>query len=91
MCGIAGFLDTRRGSSAEELSRAAQRMSDTLILRGPDDDGIWVDADVGIALGHRRLAILDLSREGRQPMPSHCGRYIIAYNGEVYNFRALRK
>lgn len=69
----------------------AQRMSDTLILRGPDDDGIWVDADVGIALGHRRLAILDLSREGRQPMQSHCGRYVIVYNGEVYNFRDLRK
>jgi asparagine synthase (glutamine-hydrolysing) len=61
-------------------------MSDRLNHRGPDYAGIWVDAQAGIALGHRRLSVLDLSPEGHQPMESACGRYVIAYNGEIYNF-----
>jgi len=61
-----------------------------LLHRGPDDRGTWVDAETGIALGHRRLAILDLSPHGHQPMLSHGGRYIIVFNGEIYNYRALR-
>lgn len=59
-------------------------------LRGPDDGGAWVDAEAGIALGHRRLAIIDLSLEGRQPMHSSCGRYVIIFNGEIYNYLTIR-
>lgn len=66
-------------------------MADTLISRGPDDSGLWVDENISIALGHRRLSIIDLSAQGCQPMISERGRYVIAYNGEVYNFRNLRK
>lgn len=66
-------------------------MTDSLIHRGPDDSGVWVDVDSGVGLGHRRLSILDLSPLGRQPMHSHCGRFVLAYNGEVYNHLELRK
>jgi asparagine synthase (glutamine-hydrolysing) len=66
-------------------------MADTLFHRGPDDAGTWIDKNAGIALGHRRLSIIDLSPEGHQPMTSHSGRYVMAYNGEIYNFRELRK
>jgi asparagine synthase (glutamine-hydrolysing) len=66
-------------------------MNDKIRHRGPDDDGIWSDASNGIAIGHRRLAIIDLSPLGHQPMTSSCDRYVIAYNGEVYNFPDLKK
>ncbi|MEX0421852.1 asparagine synthase (glutamine-hydrolyzing) [Spiribacter sp. 370] len=59
--------------------------------RGPDDSGIWVDYDAGLGLGHRRLSILDLSRSGHQPMHSPCGRYVLVYNGEIYNHNAIRQ
>jgi asparagine synthase (glutamine-hydrolysing) len=90
MCGIAGYLDTRpvEPGSGEERIRA---MTDTLIHRGPDDGGVWLDAKAGIALGNRRLAIIDLSEAGRQPMVSSCGNYVLAYNGEIYNAAELRK
>lgn len=65
-------------------------MADALVHRGPDDSGVWVDGDAGIALGFRRLAIVDLSPSGHQPMLSECGRYVIVFNGEVYNFGELR-
>ena len=93
MCGIAGTLMSRSyGShdSHEELLALARRMGDAIAHRGPDSDGQWADADAGIALGHRRLAIVDLSPQGAQPMVSHCGRYVLAYNGEIYNHPALR-
>ncbi len=86
MCGIAGLLDATK---EENLSSQIQQMTDQLYSRGPDGDGIWVEK--GIALGHRRLAILDLSPSGAQPMASHCGRFIIAYNGEIYNHLDLRR
>ena len=68
-----------------------RRMADALRHRGPDDAGVWVDAAAGIALGHRRLCIIDLSPAGHQPMASACGRYVANYNGELYNFRAMRR
>jgi asparagine synthase (glutamine-hydrolysing) len=91
VCGIAGFWNTSKQTSTESLQLEVQQMSNTLLHRGPDDDGTWVDAGVGIALGHRRLSILDLSPEGRQPMHSACGRYVIVFNGEIYNFLELRR
>jgi len=89
MCGIAGLVDT--GIGANELSRTAGAMADALAHRGPDDRGVWLDEDAGVALGHRRLAIIDLSAAGHQPMLSAGGRYIIVYNGEIYNHAALRR
>jgi len=90
MCGIAGFIDTRAGSREEELQATAWAMANTLRHRGPDDGGVWVDAACGMALGHRRLSIIDLSPLGHQPMVSACGRYVVVYNGEIYNFQSLR-
>ena len=91
MCGLAGSLEREPATPAEILTRQVQAMAATLLHRGPDSGGHWVDADAGIALGHRRLSIIDLSAEGAQPMASHDGRYVIAYNGEVYNFAELRQ
>lgn len=89
MCGIAGLL--RPGGGDEEvLAGVASRMADALRHRGPDAGGIWTDAAAGIALGHRRLSILDLSQAGAQPMRSECGRFSITFNGEIYNHLELR-
>ena len=90
MCGISGFLDRSHQSGKKELEAAVIKMANTLHHRGPDDSGVWADAEAGIALGHRRLSIVDLSPEGHQPMRSVCGRYVISFNGEIYNFRTLR-
>lgn len=89
MCGLAGVVRAAPELAAR-LEAEVRRMADTLAHRGPDDAGAWVDADSGVALGHRRLSIIDLSACGHQPMTSADGRYVIAYNGEVYNFVALR-
>src|SRR5438270_14019074 len=87
MCGIT-VLWARKAQANLELSiRAA---TDALANRGPDGDGIWIDADAGLALGHRRLAVVDLSQAGRQPMLSRNGRYCLTFNGEIYNFQDLR-
>ncbi len=94
MCGLAGFLILDNGDADEHTShtmaRCAGAMAQRLAHRGPDDEGVWVDAAAGIALAHRRLAIIDLSPAGHQPMLSSCGRFVIAYNGEVYNAAELR-
>lgn len=90
MCGIAGFFDANARVSADVAVERVRAMSDALAHRGPDDSGAWVDQDAGIALGHRRLSIIDLSSLGHQPMHSADGRYVISYNGEVYNFAELR-
>ncbi len=90
MCGITGLISSRRNESGESLERRVSRMASTLAHRGPDGSGVWSDPRHGIALGHRRLAIQDLSPCGAQPMVSACGRYVIVYNGEIYNFRELR-
>ena len=91
MCGITGFFDTTQTTSAEMLSNVVTRMSDSIRHRGPDDSGAWADADSGIALGFRRLAILDLSPTGHQPMHSADDRFVIVFNGEIYNFAILRE
>lgn len=91
MCGITGFINSSQQYTMDAMYLIIKRMSDTLIHRGPDDGGTWLNAEVGIALGHRRLSILDLSPEGRQPMFSTSGRYVIVFNGEIYNFKALRR
>ncbi|MGB7579580.1 MAG: asparagine synthase (glutamine-hydrolyzing), partial [Pseudolabrys sp.] len=88
MCGIAGVIAS--ASSRDQLERNAIAMADSLAYRGPDDHGIWSDADAGLALTHRRLSIVDLSPAGHQPMVSADGRFIITYNGEIYNFQDLR-
>ena len=77
--------------TGEELAAAAGSMATTLAHRGPDGSGVWADESAGIALGHRRLSIIDLSQAGAQPMCSDDGRHVLTYNGEIYNFRALRK
>src|SRR5437667_4544070 len=91
MCGIVGFVDSAKASRADELCAIVGRMSASLIHRGPDDGGSWVDPASGVALGHRRLSILDLSPEGHQPMCSADGRLVIVFNGEIYNFAELRE
>jgi asparagine synthase (glutamine-hydrolysing) len=90
MCGIAGFFDLTRRCGGDELSAIASRMATCLNHRGPDDRGAWVDPEAGIALGHTRLAIIDLSPAGAQPMASGCGRFVLSYNGEIYNAPELR-
>ncbi|MGZ5443032.1 MAG: asparagine synthase (glutamine-hydrolyzing) [Thermoanaerobaculia bacterium] len=88
MCGIAGFWDFA-GGRPEEMRERAGRMASCLTHRGPDDAGTFADA-VGVALGFRRLSIVDLSPAGAQPMTSASGRYVIIFNGEIYNFQRLR-
>ena len=90
MCGIAGFLDLGRRSGTQELAALAGAMAGKLAHRGPDASGVFVDAEAGIAFGHTRLAIIDLSPAGAQPMHSSCGRSVITYNGEIYNAAELR-
>ncbi len=86
MCGIAGIL-ARAGRKG--LGDEAAPMGESLFLRGPDDAGVWSDDEAGIALAHRRLSVIDLTTQGHQPMPSATGRYVIAYNGEIYNYQTL--
>ncbi len=90
MCGLTGFWSFKEGASEELLARAAA-MGTAIQTRGPDSSGQWVDATIGLAFAHRRLAIVDLSPAGQQPMISRSGRSIIIYNGELYNTDDLRK
>lgn len=91
MCGITGYFETVPRSTGKELAATAMAMAASLHHRGPDDSGVWADPIAGIVLAHRRLSILDLSPLGHQPMHSSCGRYVVSFNGEIYNFRALRR
>jgi asparagine synthase (glutamine-hydrolysing) len=86
MCGIAGYVVSRGSFTVDPLLP----MLDSIRHRGPDSGGTWIDAAAGVALGHRRLSIVDLSPAGHQPMVSACGRYVITFNGEIYNHRELR-
>lgn len=90
MCGITGFLSTY-DRPADELSYIVTRMSDAIAHRGPDSQGVWIDAQARIALGHRRLSIVDLSESGHQPMLSTSGRYVLVFNGEIYNHQEIRR
>lgn len=90
MCGIAGFIDQNHSLSNEALQHTALAMAKAIEHRGPDDAGVWSDASHGISLSHRRLSIIDLSKEGHQPMASASGRYVMVFNGEIYNFQELR-
>lgn len=89
MCGIAGFINPEL-TNGMALTRYVSQMTAALSHRGPDDEGAWVEEPAGLALGHRRLAVQDLSPAGHQPMTSHCGRWVIVYNGETYSGRELR-
>ena len=88
MCGIAGVFGSLR---KEELDMCAHKMSVALTHRGPDDFGIWSDEKSGIAFGHRRLSVVDLSLAGHQPMISPCGNFSVIFNGEIYNHLQLRE
>lgn len=90
MCGITGFWNLTKSQSRDELVSIVTRMRDSMRHRGPDDSGEWVDESSGIALGFRRLAIVDLSPTGHQPMLSADERYVMIFNGEVYNYAELR-
>ena len=87
MCGVTGYFDNN--FNHEEL--IIKEMSDVIYNRGPDSYGIYINQDIGISLGHRRLSIQDLSSNGSQPMKSKNNRFIIVFNGEIYNHFELRK
>jgi len=88
VCGIAGFFGLE---GQAKLADCVEAMAATLVHRGPDDAGVWVDEACGVALSHRRLSILDLSPAGHQPMFSASGRHVIVFNGEIYNHLELRE
>lgn len=91
MCGIAGYLSNKDYRSTDEMRSLLQRMGLAIITRGPDDAGEWWDSDSGIGLSHRRLSVLDLSPAGKQPMDSVGQRYVLVFNGEIYNHLELRQ
>jgi len=88
MCGLNGFFNVKSAISA---ITAIERMNAAIVHRGPDAEGVWFDDKIGLALGHRRLAVQDLSSAGAQPMHSSDGRYVLVFNGEIYNHHSLRK
>ena len=89
MCGIAGFLGGR-WQGRQDAAATLARMNDALRHRGPDQSDLWIDEDSGLGLAFDRLSIIDLSPAGYQPMHSASGRYVIIFNGEIYNHRDLR-
>ncbi|ADJ27612.1 asparagine synthase (glutamine-hydrolyzing) [Nitrosococcus watsonii] len=88
MCGFAGFYDS--SLPTDQAEKILTKMASRLVHRGPDDRGIWLERETGVHLAHRRLAVVDLSASGHQPMLSASGRYVIVFNGEIYNYKALR-
>src|SRR4051812_29991316 len=91
MCGIAGAWSPTPTHSSDYLQTTGALMASALAHRGPDAQGIWIDSKLGLVLAHRRLSIVDLSTAGHQPMCSESGRYVIVFNGEIYNHLELRK
>ena len=86
MCGIAGLIGFKG-----DANKSVQKMNERMIHRGPDDGGIYINEDKSVALGHRRLSIVDLSKNGAQPMTSHSGKKTIVFNGEIYNYAVLKE
>lgn len=91
MCGIAGFLNATAGWDEPRLRNVAQAMGQAIVHRGPDAHGEFADVAAGLGLSHRRLSILDLTEAGVQPMRSHSGRWVIVFNGEIYNYQQVRR
>lgn len=91
MCGIAGIFKPRGSASAQTLADVARLMGEAIRHRGPDDAGVWVNSEQTVALSHQRLAIIDLSAHGHQPMHSSSDKYTICFNGEIYNHLELRQ
>src|SRR5580704_15042978 len=89
MCGIAGFIGAAPGKAGGDIGAIAEAMAKSIAYRGPDDQGIWIDAASEAALVHRRLSIIDLSAASHQPMISADERYVMSYNGEVYSFQPI--
>ena len=87
MCGICGIYSYKRKKKIEK--NVLDKMTDAMSHRGPDNKGLWIENNIGF--GHRRLSIIDLSEDANQPMKSNDGRYIIVYNGEIYNFQKIKK
>jgi asparagine synthase (glutamine-hydrolysing) len=90
MCGISGFWQLNNDFSEENFNSIISKMSNSLSHRGPNDTGSWIDINSGVAFGHKRLSIVDLTAAGHQPMISSDGRYVITFNGEIYNHILLR-
>lgn len=90
MCGFAGFAGPELPGGREEYESTLDRMGQAIVHRGPDAGGVWFDGELGLGLSHRRLSIIDLSELGAQPMVSASGRYVISFNGEIYNFLTLK-
>src|SRR5690348_8144725 len=88
MCGIAGYLTDKEQKHSSQL---LEKMGNAINHRGPDDSGIWCDDNAGIGFSHRRLSVIDLSPAGHQPMTSASGRYVIVFNGEIYNHLEMRR
>lgn len=91
MCGIAGFFSLNNEPLSQDATVIINAMVASLAHRGPDACGVWLQPEAGLALGHRRLAIQDVSPSGSQPMISACGRFVISYNGEIYNSKQIKK
>ena len=85
MCGLTGLLCPK---TDKDIKSYLSKMTSSLVHRGPDDEGIWTEESIG--MGHRRLSIIDLSSSGKQPMNSNCGRFVLTFNGEIYNHLDLR-
>ena len=91
MCGLVGVWHPDPAAAGSQLLAWTDAMARAIRHRGPDDAGLWHDPSAGLALGHRRLAILDRSAAGHQPMASASGRFQLVFNGEIYNHRAIRR
>jgi len=91
MCGIAGYFKINNERCKGEIATIANEMADAMIHRGPDNNGVWISEEMELAFAHRRLSIIDLSDNGNQPMYSENKRYVIVYNGEIYNHCELRR